>query len=93
MERRAGWSIAPKWWVNNVASYASMAIAPRKVSLGMPAYGRDWFGGTVSGKCPASAKETFSRTTRGMKSFAQTSESTAVARAGDEQVLHLRPQL
>ena len=35
--------IAPKWWVNDVASYASRAIAPRKVSLGMPAYGRDWF--------------------------------------------------
>jgi spore germination protein len=63
--------IAPKWWVKDVASYASRAIAPRKVSLGMPAYGRDWFGGTVSGKCPASAKATVSRTTRGMKAFAQ----------------------
>jgi len=63
--------IAPKWWVNDVASYASRAVAPRKVSLGMPAYGRDWFGGTVSGKCPASAKATVSRTTRGMKAFAQ----------------------
>ena len=62
--------IAPKWWVNEVASYASRAIAPRKVSLGMPAYGRDWFAGTVSGRCPASAKATVSRTTRGMKSFA-----------------------
>ena len=63
--------IAPKWWVNDVASYASRAIAPRKVSLGMPAYGRDWFGGTVSGKCPASAKATVSRTTRDMKAFAR----------------------
>ena len=50
--------IAPKWWVNDVASYASRAIAPRKVSLGMPAYGRDWFVETLSGTCPSSARET-----------------------------------
>jgi spore germination protein YaaH len=63
--------IAPKYWVKEVAAYAAQAIAPRKVSLGMPAYGRDWFGGTVSGKCPASAKSTISRSTRDMVSFAR----------------------
>jgi spore germination protein len=62
--------IAPKWWVNDVASYASRAIAPRKVSLGMPAYGRDWFVEKLSGTCPSSARETVSRTTRQMWEFA-----------------------
>lgn len=62
--------IAPKWWVQDVAAYAAKAIAPRKVSIGMPAYGRDWFAGKISGKCPAGAKATFSRTTRDMKAFA-----------------------
>ncbi len=63
--------IAPKWWVNDVASYAAQAIAPRKVSLGMPAYGRDWFVKTVSGTCPSSARATKSRTTRQMNAFAR----------------------
>ncbi|MFL6178352.1 MAG: glycosyl hydrolase family 18 protein [Actinomycetes bacterium] len=62
--------IAPKWWVRQVASYAASAITPSKVSLGMPAYGRDWYVGTVSGRCPAGAKATVSRTTRQMKQFA-----------------------
>jgi spore germination protein len=62
--------IAPKWWVDDVASYASRAIAPRKISMGMPAYGRDWFVKKVSGSCPSSARETVSRTTRQMWSFA-----------------------
>lgn len=62
--------IAPKWWVNDVASYAARAIAPRKVSLGMPAYGRDWFVEKVSGSCPSFARETVSRTTRQMNAFA-----------------------
>jgi spore germination protein len=62
--------IAPKWWVADVAAYAASAIPSRKVSLGMPAYGRDWFGRTISGKCPASAKETISRSTRSMREFA-----------------------
>ena len=62
--------IAPKWWVADVAAYAASAIAPRKVSLGMPAYGRDWFGHKISGSCPASAKTTISRTTTGMREFA-----------------------
>lgn len=63
--------IAPKWWVNDVASYASRSIAPRKISMGMPAYGRDWFVKKVSGTCPSSARETVSRTTRQMWSFAE----------------------
>jgi spore germination protein YaaH len=63
--------IAPKYWVNEVAKYAARVIPPRKVSLGMPAYGRDWFAGKVSGTCPASAKATISRTTRSMQEFAR----------------------
>lgn len=63
--------IAPKWWVGDVASYASRVIAPRKISLGMPAYGRDWFVKTVSGRCPSIARQTVSRTTRQMSSFAK----------------------
>jgi spore germination protein YaaH len=62
--------MAPKWWVRDVASYASRAIDPAKVSLGMPAYGRDWYKRTVSGSCPSSAKVTKSRSTRQMMQFA-----------------------
>jgi spore germination protein YaaH len=62
--------IAPKSWVNDVASFASRRINPGKISIGMPAYGRDWFGGTISGQCPASAKTTLSRTTADMEDFA-----------------------
>ena len=51
-------------------SYASSAIASRKISMGMPAYGRDWFGKKLSGTCPAKARETVSRTTQQMRSFA-----------------------
>jgi spore germination protein len=36
----------------------------------MPAYGRDWFGKTLAGSCPAVAKETVSRTTAAMEAFA-----------------------
>jgi spore germination protein len=57
--------------VNDVAKYAARVIPSRKVSLGMPAYGRDWFAGKVSGTCPASAKATVSRTTRSMQEFAK----------------------
>ncbi len=63
--------IAPKHWVKDVASYASRAIAPPKISLGMPAYGRDWFVKTVSGTCPSSARSTVSRTAGQMGAFAQ----------------------
>jgi len=63
--------IAPRHWVKDVAAYASRAIAPRKISLGMPAYGRDWFVRTVSGTCPSSARSTVSRTTRQMNAFAR----------------------
>jgi spore germination protein YaaH len=62
--------IAPKRWVDEVATYAARVIDPAKVSLGMPAYGRDWFVRTVSGSCPSRAKETVSRTTRQMNAFA-----------------------
>lgn len=62
--------IAPKWWVNDVAAYASNVIDSRKISMGMPAYGRDWFLEKISGTCPSSARATVSRSTRQMWDFA-----------------------
>jgi spore germination protein YaaH len=72
--------MAPKWWVRDVASYAARVINPAKVSLGMPAYGRDWYKRTVSGTCPASAKVTKSRSTRQMAQFAKEVGKTPVWR-------------
>lgn len=42
--------IAGKRWVRRVARYASRRIAPERVELGIPLYGRDWpaGGGTVN---------------------------------------------
>lgn len=62
--------IAPKWWVSEVAAFAVTRVPGNKISLGMPAYGRDWYVGTVSGNCPDSAKQTISRSTVGMQTFA-----------------------
>lgn len=62
--------IAPKWWVNDVVSFAVTQVDPQKVSFGLPAYGRDWFVKTVSGNCPSSARTTISRSTRDMEKFA-----------------------
>lgn len=72
--------IAPKSWVNDVASFASRRINPGKISIGMPAYGRDWFAGTISGRCPASARTTLSRTTADMEDFAASIGKTPVWR-------------
>jgi spore germination protein len=72
--------IAPKSWVDDVASFASRRINPGKISIGMPAYGRDWFAGTVSGQCPASAKATLSRTSAEMEDFAASIGKTPVWR-------------
>ena len=64
--------IAPKWWVEDVLSFAVSEIDPLKVSFGLPAYGRDWFVKSISGSCPASARATVSRSTRDMQHFART---------------------
>ena len=45
--------IAPKWWVNDVASYAARVHCASQDSLGMPAYGRDWFVQVGVGQVPA----------------------------------------
>lgn len=39
-------SISPSWWVDDVARFASSAIPPSKVQLGLPLYGYDWVGST-----------------------------------------------
>jgi spore germination protein len=62
--------IAPKWWVDQVLTFAVEQIEPNKISFGLPAYGRDWFVKSVSGHCPAAAHTTISRSTRDMQKFA-----------------------
>lgn len=62
--------MAPKSWVDDVVSFATRQVDPRKISFGLPAYGRDWFGKTISGNCPSSARATISRSTRDMQRFA-----------------------
>ena len=62
--------MAPKSWVSDVLRYATSEVKASKISFGVPAYGRDWFGKTVSGRCPASAHASISRTTRAMQALA-----------------------
>ncbi len=62
--------MSPKSWVSEVLRYATSEVKSSKISFGIPAYGRDWFSKTVSGRCPASAHESISRTTRGMQALA-----------------------
>ncbi len=62
--------IAPKSWVDDVIGYAASRVRPTKISIGLPAYGRDWFVRKVSGRCPAAASESVSRTSQGMQDFA-----------------------
>ena len=63
--------IAPRSWVRSVVGYAVTRITPGKISFGLPSYGRDWYVRTVSGKCPASAFASVSRTTAQMQAFAR----------------------
>jgi len=63
--------IAPKSWVRSVVAYAVTRVAPSKISFGLPSYGRDWFTGTVKGRCPSVAKQSTSRTSAQMASFAR----------------------
>jgi len=63
--------IAPRSWVREVLAYAVTRITASKISFGLPAYGRDWYLRTVSGKCPASARSSLSRTTADMQTFAR----------------------
>jgi spore germination protein len=62
--------IAPKWWVEDVVSFATTQIPSRKVSFGLPAYGRDWFVKSVSGRCPSAARTTLSGSTRDLQDLA-----------------------
>ena len=43
--------IAPLNWVNGIVSYAVKVVAPAKIQIGVPAYGRD-FVVRVAGTCP-----------------------------------------
>jgi spore germination protein len=62
--------MAPKSWVDEVIGYAASRVTAGKISIGLPAYGRDWFVRKVSGRCPAAAHESISRTSQGMRDFA-----------------------
>jgi hypothetical protein len=44
--------IGPLNWVEDAVSYAASVIAPSKIYLGIPGYGRDWVT-AVSGTCPS----------------------------------------
>lgn len=44
--------IGPLKWTEDAVSYAASVIAPSKIYLGIPGYGRDWIT-AVSGTCPA----------------------------------------
>ena len=61
--------MAPKSWVDEVMSFASRQMPSTKLSLGLPAYGRDWFVKKLSGTCPASAHTPISRSTQAMQKF------------------------
>jgi len=63
--------MAPKSWVDEVMSFASKQMPSTKLSVGLPAYGRDWFVKKLSGTCPASARASISRSTEAMQSFAR----------------------
>jgi spore germination protein len=63
--------IAPRSWVRQVLTYAVTRVARSKISFGLPSYGRDWYVRTLSGRCPAAAFTSVSRTTSQMQAFAQ----------------------
>ena len=63
-------AMAPRGWVNRVLAYAVTRVPSSKISFGLPSYGRDWFDGTVSGKCPAGAHVTTSGTSAYFTAFA-----------------------
>jgi spore germination protein YaaH len=44
--------IAPLPWVDGIVAYATRVVAPAKIQIGVPAYGRD-FVVRVTGTCPA----------------------------------------
>jgi spore germination protein YaaH len=44
--------IAPLPWVDGIVAYATRVVAPAKIQIGVPAYGRDWVV-RVTGTCPA----------------------------------------
>jgi spore germination protein YaaH len=49
--------ISPFAWVSKVAAFAVTQVAPGKIQIGVPTYGRDWRTGTtyagVTGMCPS----------------------------------------
>ncbi len=62
--------VAPRSWVRQVLTYAVTRVGPSKISFGLPSYGRDWYVRTLSGRCPAAAFASVSRTTSQMQTFA-----------------------
>src|SRR3954468_8447006 len=48
--------IGPYAWTRNVMEYAQKEFRGVPLSVGVPQYGRNWYIGTLKGKCPAAAK-------------------------------------
>ena len=67
--------VAPLPWVNDVARYAGATVG-RKASLGLPAYGYNWYVKRLSGTCPAAATSPTSGTTRAFCSLASREDVT-----------------
>ena len=62
--------IAPIAWVDDVARFAAAHFG-RKLSLGVPAYGYNWFVKRLSGTCPGSAFAPTSGSTRALVDVAK----------------------
>ena len=55
--------IGPIDWTRKVAEYAHKKFRGVPLSIGVPAYGRNWYLETVRGSCPSAAKTTVAPTT------------------------------
>ena len=59
---RAG-PVGPYGWTKDVATYARKEFAGVPLSIGVAAYGRNWYRTTLRGHCPAVTKQTTAPTT------------------------------
>lgn len=91
--------IAPYAWVSKVAAFAATQVAPGKIQIGVPTYGRDWPTGTtyagVTGLCPATAPaganptqiaafaDAFATINAGRKTFTSSGAASYVASLND----------
>lgn len=55
--------VAPYAWTKQVAAYAQKEFRGVPLSIGVPAYGRNWYLTTLRGKCPPVTEQTTTPTT------------------------------